>query len=147
MNETGTKSAVRKFKGRFPKLTVRSFKKKYLDQVKNQSFSTSESITVLRRRRPLLLGSEIDEKVRKFIISLRYRGGQATFSIAIAVANALIQQSSNESLKILQLGKDWAQSMFRRMGFKKRAAATGKVTIPDGAREEAQMVYLYDIRY
>ena len=31
------------------------------------------------------------------------------------------------------------------MGFKKRAATTGKVIIPEGARKEVELIYLYDI--
>ena len=30
------------------------------------------------------------------------------------------------------------------MGFKKRAATTGKVIIPDGARKEAELMYLHE---
>ena len=31
------------------------------------------------------------------------------------------------------------------MGFKKRATTTGKVIIPEGARKEVELIYLYDI--
>jgi len=37
------------------------------------------------------------------------------------------------------------QSFFRRMGFNKRAATTGKVIIPEGARKEAELLYHHDI--
>ena len=57
-------------------------------------------------------------------MTLRYKGGQTTFLIAIAIAKALIEQGDNESLKVLKFGKDWAS--FGRIGFKKRAATTGK---------------------
>ena len=69
-------------------------------------------------------------------MTLRYKGGQTTFLIAIAIAKALIEQGDNESLKVLEFGKDWVQSLSRRMGFKKRAATTGKVIIPEGARKK-----------
>lgn len=46
---------------------------------------------------------------------------------------------------MVKFGKDWAQSFFHRMGFKKRSATTGKVIIPEGARKEAEILYLYDI--
>ena len=39
-------------------------------------------------------------------MTLRYKGGQVTFSIAIAVSKALIEQGDNESLKVLKFGKD-----------------------------------------
>ena len=37
-------------------------------------------------------------------MTLRYKGGQATFSIE--AAKALIEQGDNESLKVLKFGKD-----------------------------------------
>ena len=41
-----------------------------------------------------------DEKMRKCIITLRYIGELATFSIVVAVAKASIEQGNTESLKI-----------------------------------------------
>ena len=69
-----------------------------------RSRSPEKSIVNLQRGRPLLLGNDIDEKVRKYIMTLRYKVGQ--------------EQGDNESLKVLKFGKDWAQSLFRQMGFK-----------------------------
>ena len=80
-NDTGSTAAVRKFKDKFPKLnesTVREFRKKYQDQLKSaekNGNAPDKELIPLRRGRPLLLGSDIDEKVRKFIMALRYRGG------------------------------------------------------------------------
>ena len=61
------------------------------------------------------------------------------------MAKVLIDQGDNESLKVLKFGKDWVQTLFRRMGFKKLAAITGKVIIPKGARKETELIYQYDI--
>ena len=149
--ETGCSAAVRNFKSLFPglnKSTVRGFQKKYLPQMKlteKRSRSPEKSIVKLQRGRPLPLGNDIDENMRKYIMTFRYNGGQATFSIAIAVAKALIKQCDNKSLKILRFGKDWAQSLFRGMSFKKRAVTTGEVIISEGAQKEAKLIYLYDI--
>ena len=142
---------MRKFRSKFPTLnesTVREFRKKYLDESKSASNNNrfpQKSILPLPRGRPLLLGVKIDEGVRKFVSALRYRGGRTTFSVAVAVAKALVQKSDDDGLKFLQFGKNWAQSLFRRMCFKKRAATTGKVIIPEGARKEAELMYLHDI--
>ena len=73
-----------------------------------RSRSPEKSIVNLQHGRPLPLGNDIDKNVRKYIMTLRYKGGQATFSIAIAVAKALIEQGDNKSLKVLRFGKDWA---------------------------------------
>ena len=116
-NETGCSAAVRKFKSQFPDLNesmVRGFRKKCLDQIKladKRKRSPEQSIVNLQRGRPLLLGNGIDEKVRKYIMTLHCKGGQAIFSITAA-------EGDSESLKVLKFGKDWAQSLFRQMGFK-----------------------------
>ena len=112
--------------------------------VEKRNRSGETSIVNLQRVRPLLLGNGIDENVR-YMMTLRYKEGQATFSIAIAVAKALITKGNKENLKVLKFGKDWAQSLFRRMGFKKRAATTGKVIVSVDSRKEAELIYLYDI--
>ena len=77
--------------------------------------------------------------------ALRNREGKVTFAIAIGTANALIERSNDESVRSIQVGKNGAQSLFRRMGFKKRAASTGKVIIPEGASRESELTFLHDI--
>ena len=78
-------------------------------------------------------------------MTLRSKGEQATFSIAIAVAKALTEQGNNKFLKVLKFGNDLAQRLLRLMGFKKRAAATAKIMLPEGARKEAELIYLCDM--
>lgn len=61
--------------------------------------------------------------------------------MAKAVAKALIAKSDDASLKTVYIdGSFWAKRLFRRMGggVAKRASATRKVEIPDGARKEAR---------
>ena len=45
-----------------------------------RSRSQEKFIVNLQGGRPLLLGNDIDEKVRKYIMTLRYKEGQAPFS-------------------------------------------------------------------
>ena len=97
-----------------------------------KSKSPEKSIVNLQHGRPLLLGNDIDEKVKEYVINLRYKGGKAIFLTEIAVAKALIKQGGSKSLKVLKFGKGWAQSSFKRMGFKNSA-------------ESAELIYLYDI--
>ena len=68
--------------------------------------SPEKLIVNLQHGRPLLLANDIDEKVRNYIMTLRYKGGMLNFLIAIAVTKALIEQGDNESLKVLKVGKD-----------------------------------------
>ena len=53
--------------------------------------------------RPLMKAT--DKKRRKYIMTLRYIGEQATFSIGIAAAKASVEQGENKSLKVLKISK------------------------------------------
>ena len=101
-------------------------------------------LAVLPRGRPLLLGS-LDQMVQRFLLALRSRGGVVSSTIAIATAKALIARNPQQNLDHIELNSSWAQSLFRRMGFKRRMGTTGKVEIPEGARKEAELLYLHDI--
>ena len=37
----------------------------------------------------------------------------------------------------------WVQSLYRRMGFKRRQAITSKPYIPEGARKEEELMFPY----
>ena len=51
-----------------------------------------------------MLGS-LDEKVKRFLLTLRSKGGPVNIVVAVAVAKALIAKCYDESLKVLDLGK------------------------------------------
>ena len=102
-------------------------------------------MSVLPRGRPLLLGS-LDQMVQRFLLSLRRTGGLVSSAVAISAAKALIARNPQYNLSHIDLDSShWAQSLFRRMGFKKRMQTTGKVEIPEGARKEAELLYLHNI--
>lgn len=119
INETGCSTAAQKFKSLLPDLSksmVHGFWKKYLDQLKlaeKRTKSLEKLINNIQSGSPILLGSDIDEKVSKYIIALRYKGRQAVFSTAIAIAKALIEKGNNEKLKVFIIGKDWVQNLLR----------------------------------
>ena len=76
-NETGCKGAVQKFKSLFPDLnesTVRGFRKS-LKFAEKRNRSLEKLMVNLQRGRPLLPGNDIDERVRKYIMTLRSKGG------------------------------------------------------------------------
>ena len=106
-NETGCGAAVWKFKSLFPELNksmVCGFPKKYLNQMnlaEKRNRSPEKSIVNLQPQRPLVLGNDNAEKVRKYIMTLQYKGGKATFSIVIAVPKALIEQG------VIKVWKSW----------------------------------------
>ena len=84
--------------------------------------------------------------VQRFLLSLRRAGGLVSSAVAISAAKALITRNPQYNLSPIDLDSShWAQSLFRRMGFKKRMQTTGKVEIPEGARKEAELLYLRNI--
>ena len=45
-----------------------------MELAEKRSRSSEKSIVNLQHRRPLFLGNDFDEKVRKYIMTLRYKG-------------------------------------------------------------------------
>ena len=88
---------------------------------------------------------EIDTKVKAYIVSLRNRGGRISRTIAIAAAKAFASRSNDPSLRNMVIGETWAQSLFRRMGYKRRFGTTSKVSIPDKARNEIELIFMHNI--
>ena len=65
--------------------------------------------------------------------------------VAVAVAKALIEKSSDESLKVLDLdNSSWAK-VFVRTGFAKRVCTTARPEIPEGAQKEAELMFHHEI--
>ena len=147
----GPANAVRKFETKAKPLnesTVRRFAKLYQEEIENarkQNRDVSKRIETLPRGRPFLLGS-LDEMVRNFLFALRSRGGVVTSVIAVSAAKALIARNPHLLLSHIDLeSSSWSKSLFRRMGFSRRMKTTGKVQIPEGARKEAEFLYLHKI--
>lgn len=91
-----------------------------------------------------MLGA-IDKKIKDFLRALQHRGGIVSNTIAIAVANAFINDSLDPSLKNVKFRRPWTQSPFGRMGFVRRLATIAKVPIPDKARKEIEFVFMHKI--
>ena len=128
--------------------SARRFAKLYQEELaraKKQNCEVSKGLKILPRGRPLLLGS-LDQMVQKFLLALRSRGGLVSSTIAISSAKALIARNPQLNLNHIDLDSSyWAQSLFRRMGFKRRLRTTGKVEIPEGARKEAELLFIHNI--
>ena len=92
----------------------------------------------------MLLGS-LDQMVQRCLIALRSRGGVVSRTIAIATARALIARNPQYNLGHVKIDSSWVQSLFRRMGFKRRMRTSGQDEITEGARKEAELLYLHDI--
>ena len=106
--------------------------KEEISKAQKNNRDVNRYLSVLPRGRPLLLGS-LDQMVQRILLS-------------ISVAKALIARNPQYNLSHIDLDSlHWVQSLFRRMGFKKRIRTTGKVEIPEGARAEAELLNLHNI--
>ena len=83
-----------------------------------------------------MVGPIIDEKVRKFIVSL-YKKGHVSRSIAATTAMVLLSRTDDKSVKNVVVTTTWGKSLLQGIGFRRRAATTSKVEIPDSAKKEA----------
>ena len=74
------------------------------------------------------------------------RGGVVSKAVAIAVVEGLITRHSNMDLGCIDLKNSyWTQSLFRRMGFRKRTATTGKVAFPKAVQKEIEISFFHEI--
>ena len=106
-----------------------------------------DSWTCTKRKygRPLLLSS-LDQMLQRLLLFPQKTGGLVSSAVAISATKALIARNPQYNLSHIDLDSShWAQSLFRIMGFKKRMWTTGKVEIPEGARKEAELLYLHNI--
>ena len=127
--------------------TARTFKKKYeseLDDAKRLGRAKPTSIPLKPQGRPLLLG-ELDGLVQQYILAARNCGNVISRNIAVSAAKVIMKRYPR------LIGSDdiesshWAQSLFRRMGFRRRQATTSKLEIPEGALKEIKMLFHHDI--
>ena len=85
--------------------------------------------------RPLMPGNELDTKIRSYLKV--QEGGGGIVSQAIAIAEVTIQNNPDEysCYRDLDLHNSyWAQSLFRRVGFRRHTATTGEVDVPPEIR-------------
>ena len=147
--ENGPIAAVRKFEKQFPNMnesTARTFKKKYeseLDDAKQQGRAKSTSIPLKPQGRPLLLG-ELDGLVQQYILAASNRGYFISRNIAVSAAKVIIERYPRLIGSVDIESSHWAQSLFRRMGFR-RGQATTFDEIPEGALTEIKMLFHHDI--
>ena len=147
----GSRAAERKYHTKNKPLnetSARRFAKAYKEEIKKarkDNRNVNKGLTTLPRGRPLLLGG-LDQMVQRFLLSVRRTGGLVSSAIATAAANALIARNPQFDLGHIDLdSSSWSQSLFRRMGFKRRMRTTGKVEIPEGAKKEAELLFLHNI--
>ena len=139
-SENGNERARKHFSVEFPTLnesTIRNFKKMYLSKLSEERKKSNPGlVTALpvkpKGRPPLLL--ELDDKSIKFLKVVRSKGGVVNIHVVRTTAEALIK--SNPSLMQhfcrLELPRSWVQSVYRRMGLRRRLGITGRPPVPRG---------------
>ena len=147
--EMGPAKTVCRYKSKFPNLnesTVRGFQKLFREQaaaasVRQKPFS---KICTQPRGRPKLLGP-LDELVQEYVRAQSNRGATISRNLVNCVAKVIIARNEEVVGHLNIDGSSYAQSLLRRMGYKRRVATTAKLEIPPGARREAELLYHFDI--
>ena len=104
-----------------------------------------QELLLQQKGRPLMLGS-LDEMVQRYLRAYRSRGGPVNSLIVVSIAKVLIARNPQLNLDHIDLFSSyWAKSFFQRIGFTQRMKTTGKVEIPEGAEQEAGLLYLHNI--
>ena len=83
---------------------------------------TCHSVRASPRRRPVLLGSVVDQQVclQTYLTRLRYAAGVVNSTIALPAARDIQKATGNWQLH--DLGRGWSKSVMERMGFIMRKA-------------------------
>ena len=129
--EYGITNSLRYYSKKYPYLSlketsVRRMKNAYQDHIKKQlasGSSCSKVVEELPNKKigcPLMTGEEIDVQVQRYLLDLRGRGCVVNTRIAIAVGEGILSNKDPSCLAVngggIQLTKDWAKYLFRRMG-------------------------------
>ena len=125
--ENGNAATVRKFKAEFSRLnesTVREFKKRYTTEIANAAKEKREVTKLILKYssqtgRPLLI-EDLNSMLQTYIKKLSNRRGVVNRAIANTTTQDLLTRYPNIVGEIDVSSASWVQSLFRRMGFKKR---------------------------
>ena len=86
-----------------------------------------------KRGRPTVLMEDLEQKVIDYIKSLRLAGGVVNMAIALNIGRGLVIDKDKFLLREnggnIDLTRDWARSLLRRLNFTKRKSTKGVKTI------------------
>ena len=136
--------------------TVRSIKAVYLEGVRRKRpvelDEEEEEIIALplkKRGRPLLLGEKLDMLVQTYLRKVREGGGAVSARIVIAAARGIVLKCDRSILVefggYVQLNKQWANSLLRRMKFVQRKATTAKSKETEKDFAQLKTTFLTDV--
>ena len=93
----------------------------------------------------LLLLGELDGLVQQYILAASNRGNVISRNIAVSAAKVIMERYPRLIGSADIESSHWAQSLFRRIGFRRRQATTSKLELPEGALKEIKMLFHHDI--
>ena len=135
--------------------TVRSIRFAYRDGVKRKrpvEVDEEEDVVALppiKRRRPILLGQELDSLVQMYLRKVREGGGTVSARIVIATARGILLKCNRSKLVEfgghVQLDRQWAHSLLQRMDFVQRKATTAKSKETKADFAERKSTFLADM--
>ena len=74
--------------------------------------------------------------------AVRSRGGVVSKEVTLAVAGTQTEPFQQEELGHIDLRSSyWTQSLFRQIGFRRRAGTTGKIEVTDAVKEEVSLSF------
>ena len=144
--ENGVGAAVKKFKdsvgesGPPPNWNnaIRDWKNSYEREVARKRRTGEKDVSSLvlpqkKRGRPCLLAEHLDKQVKHYITQLRNAGGVINTPIVIATGIGIVESHDANLLASngghIDLKKDWAKNIMRRMNLVKRKATTKSSTL------------------
>ncbi len=133
--KNGNAAAVKKFKSthNIRERAVRSFKKKYLEEIKKHQKPGAEieevrSLPARKRGRKVMLGEELDHKVQNYVRALHSAGTPIGSSVVLAAGEGMVRAHNRTLLAQheghITITKSWAISLLKRMGYDRRKATT-----------------------
>ena len=114
------------------------------DDAKRQGRAKPTSIPLKSQGRTLLLG-ELDGLVQQYILAASKRGNAISRNITVSAVKVIMERYPRLIGSVDIESSHWAQSLFRRMGFRRRQATTSKLEIPEGALKEIKVLFHHDI--
>ena len=108
-----------------------------------------DTLPLKKRGRPLLLVSELDDRVKCYIKDARAAGTPIDTTVIMASGEAIVRKTDKNLLKDnggpIEITKTWAKSLLSRLGFVKRKAnSTAKVE--PSHYQQLKEQYLLDIK-
>ena len=128
--------------------TVQTFVNKYDKNVKVAKAcgrSPDRKSKALMRGRPLMVGPIIDEKVRKFMVSLYKKGGHVSRSIAATTAMVLLSRTDGKCVKNVVVTTNGEKICYRELDFKGEQRLLAKLKYRTVQRKK--QVYNIIIKY